>query len=78
MSELLSLFGLESFLPGDVIFLSPMGVLQFLVHVTDVLGLIFDDLDTFVVDVDAIWSLLDVLLESLARSSSYPQRVGHS
>jgi len=65
MSELLSLFGLESFLPGDVIFLSPMGMLQFLVHVSDVLGLIFDDLDTFVVDVDAIWSLLDVLLESL-------------
>jgi len=65
VSEFLSLWGLESFLPGGVISLSPFGMLQILVHVCDVIGLIFDDLDSFVVDVDAIWSLLDVLLESL-------------
>lgn len=66
MSDFLGLWSLESFLPCDVVFLAPLGFTHFLVGITKILGLLLDGLDTLVIDMDAIWSLLDVLLESLS------------
>lgn len=40
-----------------------MGLLEFLELFLDVISLILDFLPGFVVDVDTIWSLLDVLLK---------------
>jgi hypothetical protein len=41
-----------------------MGVLQILVFITELISCILNDLDTGVIDVDTIWSLLNVLLKS--------------
>ena len=64
-SESLSLWSLESSLMSLVVFHTPLGLANCLVGFTEVVSLLLDGLDTGVIDVDAVWSLLDVLLESL-------------
>jgi len=66
VSEILSLWSFESCLPGGVVRFTPLGILKVLVFVSEIIGLILDFLDTLVVDVEAIWSIFNVLLESLS------------
>jgi hypothetical protein len=66
VSEILSLWSFESCFPGGVVRFTPLGILQVHVFVSEIIGLILDFLDTLVVDVKAIWSFFNVLLESLS------------
>ena len=62
----LGLWGGGSLLPGGVVSLIPLGSSELLVLVLDIMGLIFDDLHTIVINVDSILGLLDVLLKSMS------------
>jgi hypothetical protein len=50
---------------GFIVVLGPVGLLEFLELGFDIISLIFDVFEGFVVDVDTIWSLLDVMSECL-------------
>jgi hypothetical protein len=50
---------------GIIVVLGPVGLLEFLELGFDIISLIFDVFEGFVVDVDTIWSLLDVMSECL-------------
>lgn len=64
-SERLGLWGSGGLLPGGIVGFLPLGSLEHLVLVLDIIGLVLDDLDTLVVDVDTVLGLLDVLLKGL-------------
>jgi hypothetical protein len=50
---------------GFIVVLGPVGLLEFLELGFDIISLIFDVFEGFVIDVDTIWSLLDVMSECL-------------
>lgn len=50
---------------GFIVVLGPVGLLEFLELGFDIISLILDVIEGFVVDVDTIWSLLDVMSECL-------------
>ena len=50
---------------GFIVVLGPVGLFEFLELGFDIIGLILDVIEGFVVDVDTIWSLLDVMSECL-------------
>lgn len=50
---------------GIIVVLGPVGLLEFLELGFDIISLILDVIEGFVVDVDTIWSLLDVMSECL-------------
>jgi len=52
---------MESF----IVVLGPVGLLEFLELGFDIISLIFDVFEGFVLDVDTIWSLLDVMSECI-------------
>ena len=68
LSELVdtcSLVSLAEVVEGLGVVLSPVRLLELLELLFDIVGFSFDDLDGFVVDVDAVVGLSDVLVESL-------------
>lgn len=50
---------------GFIVVLGPVGLLEFLELGFDIISLILDVIEGFVVDVDTIWSLIDVMSECL-------------
>lgn len=50
---------------GFIVVLGPVGLFEFLELGFDIISLILDVIEGFVVDVDTIWSLLDVMSECL-------------
>jgi len=50
---------------GIIVVLGPVGLFEFLELGFDIISLIFDVFEGFVLDVDTIWSLLDVMSECL-------------
>ena len=56
--------GSGGLMPGGIIGLLPLGTVEHLVLVFDIVHLVLDDLHTSVVDVETSLGLLDVLLES--------------
>lgn len=50
---------------GFIVVLGPVGLLEFLELGFDIICLIFDVFEGFVLDVDTIWSLLDVMSECI-------------
>jgi hypothetical protein len=61
--EVVGFWGLTECFEGIMVVLCPVSLLKFLELLLDIIGLILNDLDTFVVDMDAIVSLLDVCLK---------------
>ena len=64
LAKILGLFGLTKSLECIVIILSPVRFFKFLELSVDVIGFILDDFNSLVVNVDTVFSLLDMLIKS--------------
>jgi len=64
--ESFSLWSFESFLPGSIVFFCKFRLLEIIHFFFNVFSLFLNNFDSFRINVNSIWSLLDVSLESLS------------